>query len=506
MDDGPFPCPDVVNAMIKEILNYILPHKTKKRRVSGYYNGAIPSLSRPIWYDYLKDAHIDISKVEREQIVIKSRDLEKNNAYWPKYLSIHENYTVGRGIPVTPASSDPEFNALMRSVFEAWAEDPLIDSRMDLSEMQRTMARATARDGEVFILQVWDERNHRKIQLLETQRVGYPQIDSAKKENIYDGVELDKFSKPVAYYIRQNMQRLFDPSTVMRIPARSVYHVFNPERFGQVRGMPLCANVINDLIDLDLLHKYEMDAAKFNSQKMAAWTRQGDDLAIEDSPFSPGTGNTPLSLEERQTRIEQSFGGTVVGLNPGETLTPYISQRPSVITQEYWEFLLKKTSAGIGYTDLLIFPRSVQGTVVRANLETTAAVLKSEYEVYAKALRWIYRFIAEEHAYKTRVNDWWKCSVQAPRSPVVDLERNTSAIIDETRNGMRSLSYNCNELGRSMDDVLEEKGKECQKIKEVATKYGITVRELLSSMIGEFAGNLPKEEASQVKEDIRNEK
>lgn len=71
---------------------------------------------------------------------------------------------------------------------------------------------------------------------------------------------------------------------------------------------------------------------------------------------------------------------------------------------------------------------------------------------------------------------------------------------------MRSLSYNCNELGRSMDDVLDEKGKECQKIKEVATKYGITVRELLSSMIGDFAGNLPKEESSQDKEDKKDEK
>lgn len=494
--------------MFKWILDNILPkrvlQKAVKKAVKAYYNGAMNSPSRPSFYDYLKDAHLDISKVEREQIVIKSRDLEKNNAYWPKYLSIHENYTVGRGIPLTPSSSDPKFNDLMKKVFESWSENPLIDSRMDLSEMQRTMARTTARDGEVFILKVWDGKR-RKIQILETQRVGYPKTDNSP-DTIYDGIELDRLSKPLAYFVRRDMQRLYDPSTVTRIPAWSVYHVYNPERFGQIRGLPLCTNVINDLIDLDLLHKYEMDAAKYNSQKIAAWTRQGDDLEIEDNPFAAGSSKPTSSVEDRHTRIEQSFGGVVVGLNPGETLTPYISQRPSVVTQDYWEFLLKKTSAGIGYTDLLIFPRSVQGTVVRANLETTAAVLKSEYEVYAKALRWIYRFIAEEHAYKTRVNDWWKCSVQAPRSPVVDLERNTSAIIDETRNGMRSLSYNCNELGRSMDDVLEEKGKECQKIKEVATKYGITVRELLSSMIGEFAGNLPKEEASQVKEDIRNEK
>jgi len=479
--------------MFKKILNYILPQKAFKKHVKAYYNGAMYSTSRPHIYDYLKDAHLDISKMEREAIVIKSRDLEKNNAYWPKYLAIHESYTVGRGIPISPSSSDPEFNAFMKDAFAEWAEDPLIDSKMDLGEMQRTMARATARDGEIFIYATWDYQDRRKLQLFETQRVGYPS-QPKKEANIHDGIEFDRYGKPVAYFVRRDMQRLMDVNTIARIPAFAIYHVYNPERFGQVRGLPICSNVINDLIDLDLLHKYEMDAAKFNSQKMAAWTRQGDDLSIEDSPFSPGTGDAPLSLEERQTRIEQSFGGTVVGLNPGEQLTPYISQRPSVITQEYWEFLLKKTSAGIGYTDLLIFPRSVQGTVVRANLETTAAVLKSEYEVYAKALKWIYRFVAEGFSYKTKVNDWWKCSVQAPRSPVVDLERNTNAIIDETRNGMRSITYNCNELGRSLDDVLEEKAVECQKIKEIAEKHGLTTRELISSMIGEFAGNLPKEE------------
>ncbi|MFA6691388.1 MAG: phage portal protein, partial [Saccharofermentanales bacterium] len=268
--------------MFKWILDNILPkrvlQKAVKKAVKAYYNGAMNSPSRPSFYDYLKDAHLDISKVEREQIVIKSRDLEKNNAYWPKYLSIHENYTVGRGIPLTPSSSDPKFNDLMKKVFESWSENPLVDSRMDLSEMQRTMARTTARDGEVFILKVWDGKR-RKIQILETQRVGYPKTDNSP-DTIYDGIELDRLSKPLAYFVRRDMQRLYDPSTVTRIPAWSVYHVYNPERFGQIRGLPLCTNVINDLIDLDLLHKYEMDAAKYNSQKIAAWTRQGDDLEI----------------------------------------------------------------------------------------------------------------------------------------------------------------------------------------------------------------------------------
>ena len=174
------------------------------------------------------------------------------------------------------------------------------------------------------------------------------------------------------------------------------------------------------------------------------------------------------------------------------------------MTQEYWEFLLKKISAGIGYSDLLIFPRSVQGTIVRANLETTAARLRAEYEIYAAAVREIYQFFAESQSYRTRCNDWWKCTTQPPRSPVVDIERNANAIIEETRNGMRSLTANCAELGRSIEDVIREKANECKLIKQAAKEAGISEQDLISSMTGAMSGNMPATLFESKKEESKN--
>lgn len=481
--------------------------RTRQRRraeIQAYgferYEGAIPSTARPWAWMPPRDAHLDIRKATRQTLVERSRELEKNNPYWAKFLDIHESYTVGRGISVTPSSSDPKFNAYMAEAFADWCREPLVDSNMSLAEAERTFARAGACDGEAFILKIQD-RGQRKLQIVECQRVDTPNLGN-NFQNIRDGIRYTEEGRPISYFIRTKTDAFF--GNYREYPAWQVIHIFNPSRFGQERGIPLCSNVINDLIDLDILHKYEMAAAKVNSEKAAVWTRQGD--GIDDGEASPwGDATETETAEERRVNIEEAWGGTVIGINPGESLNPYISQRPSVVTQEYWEFLLKKISAGIGYSDLLIFPRSVQGTIVRANLETTAARLRAEHEIYAAAVKEIYKFFAESQSYRTRVSDWWKCTTQPPRSPIVDIERNTKAILEETRNGMRSLTYNCAELGRSIEDVLREKALECKLIKKTAEEAEISTQELLSSMTGIFSGNLPKEAFQKQKEEEKNE-
>ena len=475
--------------------------QNRRAQIQAYgferYEGAIPSEARPYLWRPPQDAHIDIKSATRKVLVERSRDLEKNNPYWAKFLDIHENYTIGRGIPVTPASSDPQFNAYMAEAFADWSREPLIDSNMSLAEAERTFARAGACDGEAFILKIQDG-GIRKLQIVECQRVDTPSIMGQNVVNIRDGIRFNEYGKPLSYFIRTKTDSYY--GNYREYAAWQVIHIFNPSRFGQERGLPLCTNVINDLIDLDILHKYEMAAAKVNSEKAAVWTRQGDN--VDDSEESPWGDETEReTAEERRVRIENAWGGTVIGINPGESLNPYISQRPSVVTQEYWEFLLKKISAGIGYSDLLIFPRSVQGTIVRANLETTAARLRAEYEIYAAAVREIYRFFAESQSYRTRCNDWWKCTTQPPRSPVVDIERNTNAIIEETRNGMRSLTANCAELGRSIEDVIREKANECKLIRQAAKEAGISEQDLISSMTGVMSGNMPAAVVEQKKEE-----
>lgn len=462
--------------------------------ISAFYKyaGAMPSPRRPYVHETAQDAHLDINSTERRILVARSRELERDNPYWSKFLDIHEHYTIGRGISLTPQSSDPEFNAFIKEKWTEWSRHPFIDSDLTLEEGERMLARAVACDGDQFIIKCGSRRNP-MLQVVECQRVATPDIQN---ENIIDGIEVDALGNKIAYYIRREISNGIKAQRYQRIPADQVIHVFNPARFGQLRGLPLCTNVINDLIDLTILHTCEMDAAKFNSATSAVWKTTGSGLDADENPFGGGSDESSESIEERQSRIENILGGRVLRIDDNESLVPYIASRPTTVTQEYWEFLLKKISAGIGYSDLLIFPRSVQGTVVRANLETTAAHLRSEHEVYAAAIKSIYEWFAGFYTSKTSATDWWKCATQPPRSPIVDIERNSNAIIEETRNGIRSMTANCAELGRSFEDVLREKAQDSLLIKKVSQETGIPERDLISSSIGVFSGNLPKEESN----------
>ena len=191
-------------------LNTRTPQKCKAAiQAYGYerYEGAIPSTARPWSWRPPRDAHLDINQTTRKVLVERSRDLEKNNPYWAKFLDIHENYTVGRGISVTPASSDPEFNKYMADAFAEWSQHPLIDSDMSLAEAERTFARAGACDGEAFILKVYD-RTDRHLQIVECQRVDTPNLGN-DFQNIRDGIRYTEEGRPISYFIRTKTDAFF---------------------------------------------------------------------------------------------------------------------------------------------------------------------------------------------------------------------------------------------------------------------------------------------------------
>jgi hypothetical protein len=66
---------------------------------------------------------------------------------------------------------------------------------------------------------------------------------------------------------------------------------------------------------------------------------------------------------------------------------------------------------------------------------------------------------------------------------------------------MRSLTANCAELGRSIEDVIREKANECKLIRQAAKEAGISEQDLISSMTGVMSGNMPAAVVEQKKEE-----
>ena len=483
---------------------------TALRGVTARYQAADSySPDRTTIYGSPKDVRHDLTTATRSQLVLWSREMEQNNGVFQKLCDLFEQYTVGpKGLQFIPTSSDDAYNLIVREWWTGWERFCDLTSLQHFSTIQSLCARLWFIDGEVFILKTYGRdvqgRKRPRIQLVESHRVCSPNVKREEGSNvIIDGVELNDIGRPVAYWVKVGI----DGKEHRRINAADIVHIFEPGRANQYRGIPHCYAVLNDLIDLQQMQRYEMLKAKDNARtSKVVNTRSGEVPRAETrvSRFSvAGTTNTGAATTENRVReLDKAFGGETIALFPDEKYEEHRSETPSAGTQFHWDYLLSKICAGVGISKLLIFPFSVQGTVVRADLDTCAQFFRSRSEVLSNAFQLIYQWALDEAIFANendlgfgRPTDYRRVKVRPPRSPNVDVGRNSRALIEEYLAGWRTLESICGELGEDWVEVLTQSAAELKKAAAIEEAAGIPPGSLIAKVRDMIAATAEAEAA-----------
>lgn len=452
-------------------------------RVLSWFDAGIRwSTERSYVPGFVQDVRLDLNSATREEILRKARYYAGNCGLVQRMGDVFVQYVAGpSGIRITPASSDPEWNKAARVAWNEWSEFADINSRQTLAELQSICADRLFHDGEVFILKTRGETGRPRIQLIESHRVQTP-WDRVSDATVSDGVEVNASGRPVAYWVRDS----WDGQKFRRIEAGRIIHVFAPTRPGQLRGLPFYASVLNLLGDyLDLQH-LEMLAAKVAAAVANVVKRVGGgppvDLANLKKQLIQGTATKADGSEYTKTRreaVQSVIGGQTVILEPGEELTQFRSDRPSVVTQAYWDFLVSQICAGAGINRSLVFPVSLQGTVARGDLDVAAAFFRAHSEILKRCFFEVYVYVIGDAIAYTDLGrirfpaDWRKANARPPRTPNVDVGRNSRALIEEYEAGFRTLESVCAEAGEDWRETVDQKGEEAAYILEVAKARGV---------------------------------
>lgn len=454
-----------------------------------------------------RDIKWDLLSADRSQLVLWSREKEQNSGVYQKLCDLFEQYTTGpRGLQFIPSSSSPEWNLKAREWWTGWERFCDLTSLQHFSTIQSLCARLWFVDGEVFILKTYGRDNggikRPRIQLIESHRVCSP----AKKPEgvvILDGIELNAIGRPVAYWVKVGL----DGKEFSRISAAEMVHIFEPSRVNQYRGIPHCHAVLNDIIDLDQLQAYEMLKAKENTRTAKVVKTRNAEVPPGESRkyrFSEsGTSNTGATTTEQRVRdLDKAFGGEVVGIFPDEVYEEHRSESPSAGTQYHWDYLLSKICAGVGISKLLVFPFSVQGTVVRADLDTCSGFFKARSSVLSNAFQLIYQWAIDEAIFANEngigdgvPTDYRRVKVRSPRSPNVDVGRNSSALISEYEAGWRTLEGICGEMGEDWSEVLTERAKELSVAEQIEKEYKLPPGSLIANALNTLQGNAQVKQA-----------
>lgn len=461
------------------------------------YEGAFGSPNRSQVPGVVQDAKFDATGPVREELVRKSRYYEKNNGLVNRLADIFEQYVVGVGIAFFPASSSTQWNASAVKYWRGWQRFADLTSRASWGTIQGQIARSWFIDGEVFILKSYGDTGRPRVQIIEAHRVKTPKAaldgitrPSRNQPTIIDGVEIDSNGRPVAYHVETidaGRASRFD-----RVPADSMVHVFEPGRPGQYRGLPFVSSVINDINDLDDLQVFEMQAAKEAASVTTVIKTKAGEIADED--IIKGTSTSTFTAEQKLQYYKDKMRSEAVVLQHGDDMSQFRSERPSVATSGYWDYITAKICAGVGIPKELAIPTSMQGTSMRSVLEIANAFFRQRSAALQDHLGQIYEWVIESGLALNdplliagKPEDWFAWTARSPRSVSVDIGYSSSARVNEFKLGMTTLEDLYAEQGQDWRERLRQKAEEVAYAKTLAEEFNIERAEIMTLDPNELA-------------------
>lgn len=432
----------------------------------------------------LQDARLDISSADRGTLQAKSREWERESGLYQKLCDIYEQYVSGPdGMPIVSMSSDPKWNLSADLEFGEWSQLPDLTSRQPLATLCGLVTRSFFVDGECFVRKTVGESGRPRLQLIEAHRVKTPDtLRDGEGTSIIDGVAVDGNGRPTGYWVTSK------PGESVLIPAERMIHVFEPHRIGQYRGIPIATAVLNDLHDLEDLQRYEMLAAKGAATITNVIKKKSGELSragLTRNRFALSqTSATGSTISETTVDSARAvMPGRTIGIGIDEEIQQYQSTRPSVATQQYWDFMISKICCGCGISKLLVFPHSMQGTVVRADLDTQDAFFRSRSKVIQSFLQDVREYVITTSLrfrpeLRNLPGDWRKVEIQPPRSVKVDIGYDSAATIAELSSGLGTYQDFWGQRGKHWRDKAKQLASEIAEMKRIAADAGIDPGEL----------------------------
>ena len=326
---------------------------------------------------------------------MRSRHAIRNDAYACSAIDKLVSNTIGTGITPKPKHKDAQVRIDLQNLWDDWIEQSDSDGIYDFYGLQSLICRTMYESGECFVRFKYAPLENNligplQLQVLEPEFIPYEKNDYAPNGNLIKaGIEFNKQGKRVAYWVYQRHPCEFElvengENNLIRIPADEILHIYEPTRAGQLRGVPILANVLTRLKSLD-----EFDDAVLFRQEVAnlfagfIHKPAPEDNGIDsitgleqeyDYDFSPMVGLEPGTMQELLPGEEVNFS------SPPDAGNNY----PDFMRQQ-----LLAISAGVGipFEVLTGDLRSVNDRVIRVVLnEFHRRIEQRQFNVFIQQL------------------------------------------------------------------------------------------------------------------------
>lgn len=272
------------------------------------------------------------------KIMEYARDMDRNDPIVGQIVDRAVVNTIQDGIKVDPDTGDPSLDEDLSARWREWSEDADqcdVSGEMTFSDMELLALRSCFVDGDILGLPLVEG----SMQLIEAHRLRTP---SKTKRNVVHGVLMDDRRRRLEYWItKQDIEphrAIAKVADIFPIAARDgngnrqVYHIYNPKRVTQTRGVSAFAPIFDEIG----MHG-DIQFAKLVQQQIVSCFAIFHERETDTSMFGTpdyGAGETD-TLSSGDTRtIEGIAPGMEIFGSPGEKLSGF---SPNVPNQEYFQ-------------------------------------------------------------------------------------------------------------------------------------------------------------------------
>jgi lambda family phage portal protein len=435
------------------------------------YDAGKKSKSTDGWVTIGGESSNGVIKRNIEVLVSRSRDLERNNPYATKAVSVIANNVVGTGI--RPSIPKDTINQAQEKKLMGWWRSNVETTKIDFNGqfgfygLTWLAWRAAVESGNSFLRRVWDPESAMgfEVQLLE-----FDFLDLSKDGQQLDtgnfiilGIEFNRRGKRVAYWMfdkhpGETLPLRNDNLLSKRVPAEDIIHLYEVLRPGQVIGVPRGVAAFLTLKDLD---NYE--DAQLKRQVIAACF----------SVFIRKNAAGDYERAKDNTLIDKLEPGLIQELQPGEEIS-FASPPGTEGYEPYTRSQIRKVACAY-----LVTYESISGDLSNVNfssyragwIEAHKQVQKDQaFTVVGMLCQPFWGWFMQAARLKGYNGDMlFAANWTPPRREMIDPLKEIEGLVAGVRAGIYSRSDVIRQLGNDEEKVFDEIMKE----QEEADKAGM---------------------------------
>ena len=413
------------------------------------------------------------SNYDRVELMKRARDLAENVGLIRSILMKFASHTAAN-ISYQARTENPVVNSEVEAYWAEWWDKCDITTRHTGSTMMQVAMMSMLRDGDFLFVLVRDSDGNLKIQGIEGDRLGDPYKVYTSSELI-GGIHIDqRTGSPTAYDIySRSIGDMYSFQTT--IPSSQAFHLFDPLRIDQYRGISAFHTAINDATDIYDIVNFEKMAAKYASSQAGIIKRNNNNASDLSSLTNDQDINGSI------IKLEAIESGKISYLEPGEDIVfPDGPSRPSGAFAEFHKILLRNICLGLGIPySFAVDPSAMSGPTARLEMQQAGRTFRRYQKLLDdKVLRPIKNIVIADGVARGLIEE--NVGSRTTRgifnfgaNVSIDLGRESASAISEFKTGLRTAADIYAERGQDFESAMRQRAIEAKLIKDLAEKYGV---------------------------------